>query len=321
MWKPSSYWVVILLSLGGGLCELRAEDNVLGLPAARDPARPGSVMLHGGGRFTSEAFDRFIELAGGSEARIVLVPSAGYCRSEYSNQEQFAAALNNRFGSWLKLASNGRVRSVEFVATDNPADAEDEGFVRPLTQATGVWFGGGAQSRLNYRYVGQHPKQTRFQTVLREVVRRGGIVGGTSAGMAALPEIMAMSQSRPRPNGPVNVVAAHGLGLFDGAIVEQHFDGRSGRLERFTGLLRDPDTLDRLTGRPGASQRMLGLAVDGSTALVLRSDRLEALGEGHAHVFIKSPDQRTIGWHTLKSGDTIALKQSAPGQMILATRP
>src|SRR5207244_4135561 len=82
------------------------------------------------------------------------------------------------------------------------------------------------------------------------------------AGVAARPEIMAMSQERRGAGGRLSVVAAHGLGLFDGAIVEQHFDGPSGRLERFTDLLRDSAHLDRLVDRPGTGVRMLGLAVE-----------------------------------------------------------
>src|SRR5256885_2260695 len=74
---------------------------------------------------------------------------------------------------------------------------------------------------------------------LRAVLARGGGVGGTRAGMAALPRIMTLYQRRRRAGAPLSVVAAHGLGLLDDAIVEQHFDSRTGRLERFTGLLRD----------------------------------------------------------------------------------
>ena len=309
--------MVLAGTCGGG----SPDDSVLGLPAPRDPGRPGAVMLHGGGRVTSDAFARFVELAGGKKARIVLVPSAGYRRKSFASQEEFAAALNRRFASWLRLAAAGRVESVEFLATDDPADADDPAFVRPLARATGVWFGGGEQSRLNYRFVGSYPRRTRFQVALRDVLMRGGVVGGTSAGMAALPEIMAMHQDRERAGGPLSLVAAHGLGLFDGAIVEQHFDGRGGRLERFTGLLRDPARLDRLAGRRGAGARMLGLAVEGSTALVLQADRLEVLGAGNAHVFIPSPATRTVVWHTMKAGERTSLRRDPSAAVVLSAGP
>jgi cyanophycinase-like exopeptidase len=128
---------------------------------------------------------------------------------------------------------------------------------------------------------------------------------------------MTLDQRRQRVGGPYSAVAAHGLGLFDGAIVEQHFGVRNGRLERFTGLLRDSARLDRLAGRRGAGGRMSGLAVDQATALVLQADRLEVLGGGNAHVFLKSADDQTITWHTLKAGDKANLKRDARGQVML----
>jgi len=176
---------VLLVIIGGACGGGRAADNVLGLPAPRDMSRPGSVMLHGGGRFTDDAFARFVELAGSKQARIVLVPSAGYRHADYASRQQFAEAMKRRFSSWVRLASTGQVSSFEILSTDDPADAENPMFVRPLLLATGVWFSGGAQSRLNYRYVGHSPRPTRFQVALRAVLARGAIVGGTSAGMAA----------------------------------------------------------------------------------------------------------------------------------------
>jgi cyanophycinase len=291
----------------------RADDNPLGLPEPDDPDRPGAVVLHGGGRITGDVFDRFIELAGGREARIVLVPCAGYRPSDYESEEDFLAVVRRRYGSWVGLAASGRVRNFQFLYTDDPADAENEEFVRPLEEATGVWFSGGAQERLNYRFVG-HPRPTRFQAALLKVVANGGVVGGTSAGMAALPAIMTLQHVRQSPDGPYMAHAAHGLGLLARAIVEQHFDTRGGRLERFTGLLRDSARLDELAGRDGAGQEMTGLAVEEDAALIARGDHLEALGSGAAHVFLKTGDGRTLAWHELRSGETAALARGERGE-------
>ncbi|HEY7313715.1 MAG TPA: sigma-70 family RNA polymerase sigma factor [Gemmataceae bacterium] len=294
-----------------------AEDNVLGLPKPRDARRPGAVVLHGGGRITDSAFDRFVALAGGQRARLVLVPSAGFRPRDYDNNEQFLAVMRRRFSSWVRLASTGQVARFEFLCTDDPDDADDAAFVRPLETATGVWFSGGFQTRLNYRFVGSFPRQTKFQAALRGVLERGGVVGGTSAGMAALPQIMTLRQDQRRTDGPLSAVAGHGLGLLTGAIVEQHFDGRNGRLERFTDLLRDGPQLDKLSGRGGAGANMLGLAVEEGTALVARADRLEVVGDRAAHVFLKSPGDVTIVWHTLGSGGKAALKRNRRGEVTL----
>lgn len=305
--------VLVLIVAASGAT--RGAEPILGLPAPRDSSRPGAVVLHGGGRVTDDVFARFVALAGGKDARIVLVPSAGYRRADYGSEAAFRSAVGRRYGAWLRLPERGQARSVEVLATDDPEDADRPAFVRPLERATGVWFGGGAQSRLNYRFVGAYPRITRFQQALRDVVARGGVVGGTSAGMAAMPAVMTLGEAHARAGGPASIRAGHGLGLFDGAIVEQHFDGRGGRLERFTGLLRDSGRLDRLAGRPGAGDRMIGLAVEGSTAVVLRGDRLEALGSGRVHVFVKEPDGRGLAWRTLDPGGTAVLRREPSGRV------
>jgi cyanophycinase-like exopeptidase len=135
--------------------------------------------------------------------------------------------------------------------------------------------------------------------------------------MAALPEIMTMYQDRKYDQAPAKAVAAHGLGLFNGAIVEQHFDGKGGRLERFTGLLRDSAQLDTLAGRSGAGANMLGLAVEETTALVLQGNRLETIGQASAHVFVKASAGRTVVWHELPAGEAARLDRDAQGTVIL----
>jgi cyanophycinase len=295
----------------------RADDNVLGLPRPHDTHHPGALLLHGGGRMTTDAYDRFVALAGGPRAHIVLVPSAGYRPSDYPSRQQLDAVLHRRYSSWLQLVSGGKASGVDFLYTDDPNDADNDAFLRPLTTATGVWFTGGTQARLNYRFVGHFPHHTKFQAALSEVLARGGVVGGTSAGMAALPEIMTVRQDRRGTTGPLVAVAGHGFGLLKDAIVEQHFDGRNGRFERFTNLLRDDQLLDKLAGRSGVGANMLGLAVEESTGLVVQTNHLEVVGLGHVHVFIKGPDHETIIWHALKAGNKAALHRDRRGDVTL----
>jgi cyanophycinase len=296
------------------------DATILGLVPPHVANGPGAVLLHGGGYVTDAVFHRFVQLAGGKQARIVLVPSAGYGPRRAESRGQFLKRMKHRFSSWARLLAAKQIQKLEFLHTDDPDDADEPAFVRPLTSATGVWFCGGDQERLNYRYVGHFPGRTLFQTAVRDVVARGGVVGGTSAGMAALPEIMTLDQERNYEDGPYSILAAHGLGLFSGAIVEQHFESRNGRMERFTGLLRDAARLDDLAERRGVGLRMLGLAVDASTALILQADRLETIGRGKAHVFIKTPDNRMMTWHTLRPGDNATLQRDARGQVVVTAR-
>src|SRR5205807_8794325 len=131
MLKAMLRGALLLVVIGGGSGGGHADDTILGLPAPRRSSRPGTVMLHGGGRVTSDAFARFVQLAGGRQARIVLVPSAGYRLADYDSRQQFAAAVRWRFGSWVRLASTGRVNRFEFLHTDDPDDPDEAAFVRP----------------------------------------------------------------------------------------------------------------------------------------------------------------------------------------------
>ncbi|TXT23315.1 MAG: exopeptidase [Planctomycetota bacterium] len=294
------------------------DDNLLGLPKPNDPKKPGALVLHGGGRVTNDVFDRFVELAGGRNARIVFVPSAGYRVGDFDSEEDLIEALEYRYSGWVSLRASGQVGDFRFLYTDDPEDADSPAFVKAIDQSTGVWFSGGDQLRLNYRFVGPHPTQTRFQVALHRVLARGGVVGGTSAGTAALPEIMTLWSEREHETAPANAVAAHGLGLMTGAIVEQHFETRGGRFERFLGLFRDSQRLDHLCGRRGMGRQMIGLAVEEPAALIVRGNHLEVLGSGSAHIFLKSAGGQSVAWHELGPRESAILKktEAAPTHLL-----
>ena len=315
--QSSVVLLAVSLQLASGTC--RADDSLIGLPQPRNANRPGSIVLHGGGLVTNDVFDRFVELAGGRDARIVLVPSAGYRMADYPDMKSYRATLASRYSSWVQLKFDGHVADFRFLTTDNPSDANHSEFIRPLESATGVWFSGGDQSRLNYRYVGEFPSRTKFQDTLVGVIQRGGVVGGTSAGTAAMPEIMTLWDETSEGSSRSSAVAAHGLGLFDRAIVEQHFNTRGGRLERFTDLLKDQVRLNKLARRPNASDTMIGIAIEERSAVVARNNRLEVLGETNSHVFLKSDQGRTIQWCELAPGEDAQLT-AGPGNTVRLLR-
>ena len=302
--------VVGLLLASHSASLAQSPNNLLGMPEPLVPGKMGALLLHGGGAINDQTFERFVQLAGGKKARIVFVPSAGFRRGWYTSDAEMVADLSNRYSSWARLAERKQVESFEFLFTDDPDDADDPKFTKPLENATGVWFSGGDQLRLNYRFVGSYPQQTRFQRGLIWVMQRGGVVGGTSAGMAAIPEIMTLWDERQNFEAPASVVPGHGFGLLRQAIVEQHFDARGGRLERFTALLRDSHGLDQLAGRRGTGLNMIGLAAEEGAGLLVQGNRIEALGDANVHVFLKSTDGKAIAWHQLAPGESAVLDRN-----------
>ncbi len=116
LWRRSARlggWTWLLLAAGATAGETTsapdvarstpAAESVIGLPPPRDPQRPGAVLLYGGGAIAPAALDRFVELAGGPQARILFVPCAGSRLSEWSNDATYEAALRVRFATWFEL--------------------------------------------------------------------------------------------------------------------------------------------------------------------------------------------------------------------------
>jgi cyanophycinase len=236
---------------------------------ARSAATGGSLLLVGGGPIPDAIVSRFVELAGGSgRAHIVLFPMA----SEDPDAGIERAADLEKLGA-----------RVERILLDQAA-AQTEETARRLDGVTGIWFGGGDQSRLTAVLAG-----TPVERAIHERYRAGAVIGGTSAGaaVASTPMITGDEKhpggSRPfdDPNDSSsafatiardNIVTAAGFDLLPGAIVDQHFVRRR-RLNRLISLvLENPERV--------------GVGIDESTALEVAPDGLwSVMGESVVVVF------------------------------------
>lgn len=58
---------------------------------------------------------------------------------------------------------------------------------------------------------------------------------------------------------------------------------------------------------------MIGLAVEESTALIVRGKRLSVAGRNKAHIFLKSADHDALTWHSLAAGDIGVVGTSPDG--------
>jgi cyanophycinase len=297
-----------------------AADNPFGMPTPEANARPGCVMLHGGGKgLADEVREEFVRLAGGKDARIVLLPSdmmqrgkdaygepvAGGEATVAETVEAYRRRLAERanYGRWAALGTDKTIADFQFLVRDADGDPRDERFYAALENATGVWLPAHDQDWLPKLFAAEYPKTTsRFQLALRKVVARGGVVGGLGGGMACLPESI-IESNEPSENGWVRAKVGFGLALLDGVVVDQNFSSWAGRLERLSDLLRNGRTLDRLGDVPGVGRRTIGLGVERHTAIILQGNSVRAIGEGRAHVFLKSNGDRTITWWTIAAGE------------------
>jgi cyanophycinase len=231
----------------------------------------GSLMIVGGGAVTPAIRREFVELAGGREARIVLIPASDLSPG---GEERLLSPWQSSGAASVTIL-NARDRQM----------ADDPAFCAPLKEATGVWFGGGYQALLAERYV-----DTLVQDELHRLLARNGVVGGCSAGAALLSRIMIRE-------GDVTPVEARGLDLISDAIVDQHFLARN-RVWRLEQMLE-------------AHPKLVGLGIDEATALVidLRSWRMRVVGESYVFAWIPGSEGHLPRIEILHPGDDVVLSQ------------
>ena len=229
----------------------------------------GSLIISGGGRLPPEIRQRFVELAGGASARIVVIPA-------FAADEKQQAELRD---VWRPFG----VTNVRVLQAESREVADRPEFSEPIKAATGVWLSGGQQEWLATRYAG-----SRVELELQALVKRGGVIGGSSAGAAVMSKVMI-------EQGLDTATMGTGLDLFPGAVIDQHFLKRS-RLNR---LLRVLD----------AQPELIGFGIDEGTALVVQvsKGRLGVLGDSYVMVCVPHTEIGEPRYEAMKRGDQIDL--------------
>ena len=140
----------------------------------KTPSVPsGALVLGGGGRMPDEVIEQFIELAGGPDALIVVLPTAVPNPQPNRNSAE-------------KMLRRAGATNVVVLPQRQRAEVESDAFLNKLKKAGGVWFGGGRQGRFVDAY-----ENTRAFDLLHDVLRRGGVIGGSSAGASIQGEYLA----------------------------------------------------------------------------------------------------------------------------------
>jgi len=239
-------WFALIVAAAAAFFYCSAGTAVVG-------PEKGSLVIAGGGRLGPEIVNAFIELAGGPDAPIVVIPTAGG-RETYAEDN-----------SGLGMFKNAGAANVTFLHTYDPKVADTEEFVQPLLKARGVWFSGGRQWRLADAYL-----NTRTQQELFNVLKRGGVIGGSSAGAS----IQASYMVRGAPEGNTIMMAEgheQGLGFIRNVAIDQHINTRN----RFNDLI----------GVVKKHPELLGIGLYESTAIIVKGDRFEIAGKGQVALY------------------------------------
>ncbi len=214
---------------------------------------PGRLLIIGGAEDRccgAGLLERFVELCGGEQARIVLITTAANAPDEaLAEYERVFRKLGVENTTELRLHGRGE------------ADSDDAAGV--LETATGVFFTGGDQSKLRTLV------DSRINHIISDRLADGLVVAGTSAGATVLGRTMILGG-----NGPdVAATAVHtgpGLGLVPQTLIDMHF-GERGRLPRLlSGVAMAPEHL--------------GIGLDENTGVLVEGDGFEVLGTGVATV-------------------------------------
>ncbi len=214
--------------------------------ATAGPAK-GTLVIVGGGQVGPEIADKFIELAGGKDAPIVVIPTAGGAATyEPSYLEK----------SWLKKAG---ATNLILLHTTSRATADSAAFTEPITKARAVWFDGGRQWHLVDSYL-----NTRTQKELFTLLDRGGVIGGSSAGATIIGSYLV----RGAQEGNTIMMAPgyeEGLGLMTNVAIDQHILTRHRENDMGAVIKAHPD--------------LLGIGIDESTAIVVHGSSFYVIGK------------------------------------------
>ncbi|KAH7061617.1 class I glutamine amidotransferase-like protein [Paraphoma chrysanthemicola] len=212
----------------------------------------GHLVIVGGNLQNDVIWQRIIDLAGGPNAAIVVIPTAGGEPSYTSN-----------FSSAVTLRQLGAT-NVTVLHTYDPAEADTDDFVAPLLGAKGIFIGGGRQWRLVDAYAG-----TKTEKALQAVLDRGGVISGSSAGASIIGSFLARGDTA---NNQI-MIGDHtvGFGYLRNTAIDQHVLVRNRHFDMFDILQAYPE--------------LLGLAVDEDTALVVHQNEAEVLGSTYALIY------------------------------------
>lgn len=255
-----------------------AAGAASGVQAAKvGPAR-GTLVVIGGGDLDDVILGRFISMAGGPDAPVIFVPTAGE-RQRYLPTDPSA--------NFLKRAG---CRNLEILHTRDRNEADSEAFAARVRRARGVFFAGGRQWRLVDSYLG-----TRTQREFEALLQRGGVIAGTSAGAT----IQGSYLVRGAREGNTIMMAPgyeQGFAYLRRVAIDQHLIRRN----------RENDLIGVIDKHP----ELLGIGIDENTAIVVHGDRFEVIGASKVAIYDRKYKPSAPGqprYYFLRAGDRFDL--------------
>jgi cyanophycinase len=250
------------------------------------PAK-GTLLIVGGGSLKDVGiYEKFIELAGGKDARIVVVPTAG------GNKNTDGSLKVYKEDEVLKGWKARGLTHVTMVHTADPKVANTPEFVKPITEANAVWFEGGRQWNIVDSYA-----NTLAEKEFHRVLERGGVIGGSSAGATIQGDFLVRGAVKDNTTIVSPEPEHHkGFAFLRQSAIDQHINTR----------LRWDDINDLIKDHP----ELLGIGLSENTAIIVHGDRFEVIGAWkvavHDNTRIYQPWEKP--YYVLSVGDVYNMK-------------
>jgi cyanophycinase len=176
-------------------------------------------------------------------------------RPEWRTYEAF-------INSWLG------VDNVVVLHTRDRTIADSSAFTAPLRSATGVFLGTGNAGRITDAYLG-----TRTQRELENVLQRGGVIFGSSAGSISLGSLIVRGWTEK----PLLVAPGHdrGFAFLKNVAIDPHL----------TEAKRDQELVNVVDAHP----EVLGIGIDEPAALIVQKNTFDVIGAGGVAIYDNQP--------------------------------
>ncbi len=238
------YFLIVVTSVFLASCNSKTQENI---------TPKGKLYIIGGGERPYEMVKQMIDLSGVKDGKyIVVLPmassvpdsSAIWCMDQFKNNGiSNITSFNFRKGEEI---SQSKIDSLE--------------------NAGMIYIGGGDQSVFMGIVL-----NTPIYTAIHNAYKNGAVIAGTSAGAAVMSKKMITGNQLRHPKDelykhiePNNIEIAEGLGLLEGAIIDQHFVKRA--------------RLNRLISAAIENTNELCIGIDESTAILVSGDSATVCG-------------------------------------------
>jgi cyanophycinase len=216
------------------------------------PAK-GTLLVIGGS--ASEIFyEKFMELVGGPDEPIVIIPTAITSDSLTADDlERFRRSFIDR-----------GFQQVQVLHTRDREKADTKAFVKPLKEAKGIWFSGGRQWRHADSYL-----NTRTHRAFFDLLDRGGVIAGSSAGATIQGSYLARGDTKT--NTIMMGDHEEGLGFIENVAIDQHLFARNRQFDMFEILKHRPE--------------LLGIGLDEDTGIIVEGDQFTVFGNSYVAIY------------------------------------